>query len=535
MSTITLAAQWFAVWALLCHLSCVSSVPDIPHPEKIERKIAGTVRVGRFVSPYSYEWFIRAELFAARDEDGAAVDAYRKALAGPEEDPLVLARLAEALGRLGEREAAVQVLGRATRIDPDSEAVWLARARNAEREGDVQGALTAYERAQKAAPQSAQAPLAQARLLEKQGANEDARSVLERFAKRAPAHSAAAARARLALAIANGDLTSASKAMASLRYVAPPQAEEVRAVVTLALKYGDFELAAMLLEPLPRAPQDSGLRLRALLGAGRTAAVEALLTTEPAESIGGIIEAAKTYLAIGRPEHALSLAKAALVTGDHGETLRVAAEASLVIGKYSDAAKYFAKITPGAPVFTRSRRGLALARYAASLPKSAVQKLSATAASDPSLTRAAKLEILEALAEMYLWQGAFTNAIETVRLAGTDPLATALRASVFERAGQVAQAVQLYLELQIDAEGLPDNFIARAKAERSVVAGDLNDAVRTLKASTQAHPDDLLGAVRLAELLAKGGDSASARQLAVAALPLVEERPLRDRLRQLLR
>jgi hypothetical protein len=224
------------------------------------------------------------------------------------------------------------------------------------------------------------------------------------------------------------------------------------------------------------------------------------------------------------------------VTGDHGETLWVAAEASLAIGKYSAAAKYFAKIAPDTAAFAHSRRGLALARYAASLPKAAARNLSATAASDPSLGRDAKLQILEALADMYLRQSAFTDAMETVRLAGTDPRAIAVRASVFERAGQFAQAVQLYLELQVDAEGVPDNFIARAKAERRVADGDLKDAVRTLTACTKAHPDDLLGAVRLAELLAQGGDSSSARQLAVAALPLLDdERPLRDRLRRLLR
>src|SRR5262245_14492021 len=55
-----------------------------------------------FVSPYSYEWFIRGELLVARGAYAQAAEAYRSALASADDDPYLLSRLADALDRAGQ-------------------------------------------------------------------------------------------------------------------------------------------------------------------------------------------------------------------------------------------------------------------------------------------------------------------------------------------------------------------------------------------------------------------------------------------------
>src|SRR5262245_18084499 len=75
----------------------------------------------RFVSPYSYEWFIRAELHVAAGRYAEAVEAYEMALTSADDDAYVLARLAEAQDHAGETEAAARTLRTGLELDPQSE------------------------------------------------------------------------------------------------------------------------------------------------------------------------------------------------------------------------------------------------------------------------------------------------------------------------------------------------------------------------------------------------------------------------------
>src|SRR5262249_28245241 len=153
----------------------------------------------------SYEWFIRGELLAARGEHAAAAEAYEAALSSADDDPYLLARLADARDLAGDSAGAAHALDTALEIDPESEAAWLQRGAIAERRDEVPAALAAYEHAQEAAPRNPDAPLALARVLRAQGSQERAVAVLERFAAQSERGSAAALEARLELARARGD------------------------------------------------------------------------------------------------------------------------------------------------------------------------------------------------------------------------------------------------------------------------------------------------------------------------------------------
>ena len=143
-----------SIWAfnLALVLSACSHGEFPSSSTKIVRRLGGVAQTGHFVSPYSYEWFIRGELASARHDWATAVQAYRMALAAPEEDTLVLSRLADALDHLGEPDQAQEVLEHAAQLDISSEAVWLMRGNIAERHGDIDVAIRAYERAEVAAP-----------------------------------------------------------------------------------------------------------------------------------------------------------------------------------------------------------------------------------------------------------------------------------------------------------------------------------------------------------------------------------------------
>src|SRR5512139_1879293 len=79
----------FALGALLAALGGCAHRGEPP----VVRVVDGTARPGRFVSPYEYEHFLRAERCAALADYACAIDGYQRALLGAEEDPFVLARL----------------------------------------------------------------------------------------------------------------------------------------------------------------------------------------------------------------------------------------------------------------------------------------------------------------------------------------------------------------------------------------------------------------------------------------------------------
>jgi thioredoxin-like negative regulator of GroEL len=330
---------------------------------------APPVHVHAFVSPYSYEWFTRAELLSLRGDYARAAEAYRNALAGADPDAYVLSRLADALDRGGDAAGAEQALGAGLAVDPQSEAIWLAHARIAQRHARTGDAIAAFERAESAAPQSPDAPLALSALLRAGGDPERADAVLERFAARSEHGSRGALRAQVELARARGDTASLA---AAVRAWIPHAAGEPALAAALAadlLARGRPALAERLLEHVPEGERDPRLRLQLALALMQTEQVELLLAVEAPERLGGPLEIADAYLRIGRPERALR-ALEERASADEADPNRRALLQGLALldgGQPARAALQLARVPAGSAYAPRARAALAAALRAGGL------------------------------------------------------------------------------------------------------------------------------------------------------------------------
>jgi tetratricopeptide (TPR) repeat protein len=313
-----------------------------------------------FGSPYGYEWFVRAELLAARAQYANAAEAYRRALASGDEDPYLLARLAEALDRAGDVQGAERALQAGLELDPYSEAVWLERGRSARQRGAIDQALAAYERAESAAPSSPDAPFAQAELLGQQGHPERALAVLERFAARNDAGSMAALRARLELARARGN--GAALAEAARAWLAGPggDAKLLRRTAAELLVAGRPALALRVLEGIAPVEQDAPLRLQTRLALMQREQVELLLATTPPEALGGPLEIADAYLRIDRPERALAALEEQASASDDEPHRRGLLRGLALLGTHqpASAALLLARIPAASAYHARAVQGL---------------------------------------------------------------------------------------------------------------------------------------------------------------------------------
>jgi len=355
---------WLTAPGLL--LVACSHSASLPAPHQATEAAAASNSA--FASPYAYEWFIRAEVLRAHGQLAPAIAAYRAALTSADEDPYVLSRLAGALDEYGDRAAADAELNAALTLDPHSEAAWFTRAQIAERHDEVDAAVAAYERAESAAGHSAQAPLALARLLRMQGSNERAIAVLTRFEARTLPGSAGAALAALELALMRDDGAAAyAAAQAQLRAATFSRDALLRTARDL-LDRGRPELAERILQALPSQPQDTPLRLRALLACGRREAAEALLTTADPAVFGGLVPTAQAYLAVQRADLALELAASALLLApNEARAQLVNAQATLALGRYTDAAVLFAQLQAAGSAGASAQAGLMLALQAEGL------------------------------------------------------------------------------------------------------------------------------------------------------------------------
>jgi tetratricopeptide (TPR) repeat protein len=361
-------AALLALAACACACAGAAHEPGAPPP-----RVAGQARPPappRFISPHSYEWFVRAELLLARGERAKAVEAYRLALAGAEEDPYVLARLADALDQAGDARGADEALQAGLELDPQSEAIWLALGRIAARRGDTARAFAAYERAEAAASGAPDAPLALAELLQRRGHPERAIAVLERLAEHSAQGDAPLLQARLQLASARGD--GAALALAARQYLehGGGDPELVRRSAGELLAAGNAALAARLLAPLPQTDRDARLRLDALLALSELDAVELLLATTPPQHVGGPLAVAEAYLAIGRPARALELLSEQSAAEDPDPQRRTLlhARAMQAAGRYADAATAAASIPSTSIHHPAARQTLVRALKAGGLP-----------------------------------------------------------------------------------------------------------------------------------------------------------------------
>ncbi len=264
----------------------------------------------RFVSPYTYEWFIRAELFVAQGDLPQAADAYRRALAGADEDPLVVARLALTLDAMGDAEGAREQLDHGDTLDPASEAIALARGEIAERHEDRAGAIAAYQRAQQVAPRSSRPVFALARVLS--DAPERALAVLRQFRDHNERWQPPRMRVDLTIALREGDLSHAVEALNVLRTLSFATTQETEAVARLAFDQGRPWLARELLGNASERLVDRSLWLRVLLAVGDTETARRVLAQATVDEIGGADAMAHLYLTLGDHEHAAELAKLSL-------------------------------------------------------------------------------------------------------------------------------------------------------------------------------------------------------------------------------
>ena len=319
-------------------------------PTVATRIIDGESRTA-VVSPYVYEHFTRAELAAHMGDDALAVDEYRLARLGPADDVLIVARLAEALDRLGRRDDADGALAEGEQLDDESEALWLARARIAANRDRLAEAVDAAARAAELAPESDDPLLVLADLLRRTEATPRADAVLSRAGD-----SATALRVRVTSAIVRGDGPAAAEAIERLLRVAPARMDEIEAAARLALDDGRPALALHLLEHLPERRARTE-KVRALLATGRRAEAAAWMRSEPPEAFGSPYEHAWLSLQAGEIDRAIETAEAAVVLGDLRAWI-VIGSARLREGDAAGAADAFSRVPAGVRGAEDAREGL---------------------------------------------------------------------------------------------------------------------------------------------------------------------------------
>jgi len=322
-----------------------------------------------FASPFTYEWFVRAELLRASGRLEDAIEAYRTALTGADEDAQLSARLGSALAEHGDLAGAQQVLDEALVLDPESESVWLARAELSELRGDLDSAINALERAERAAPSSARAPLRLAELLREHGHVERASAVLERFrARSSVAGGADAHRAALEQALERRDADEVFEATLPYRLGAPPSATLVQRAATLLLERERPVLALRVLELLPPPERDASLELRVLRTVGSLPALESWFVTHEPTRSDERVEAARALLLLGKVEDAAIIVDAERLSQPVTPILQLlAAQVELARGHYADAAESFARVPSAASVAAEARLGLTQALSALGL------------------------------------------------------------------------------------------------------------------------------------------------------------------------
>lgn len=483
-------------------------------PGRITRRVGGEVRTGVFVSPYAYERFLRGELAELRGELAEAAREYERARAGPEDDVLLVARLADVRDRLGRERDALALLREGEALDPRSELLALTRGRIHERHGRLDDAIEAYSQAAASAPGSEEGPLALSALLRARGEREEADAVLARYLERG--RGAGAARARLRLAIESGQPQAADEAVRALLEVAPARADEVRAAAVAALEGDRPELALRLLASAPEREEDRPLRLRAALRAGDRARAEGVLATWLPESPAGLLDVARGYLELGRPGRAAELARVAS-SANAGTTARLLLGRALRgEGRVDESAAVLASIERGSAAWPESVVELARTLRAAGRPALAAEVLERTGSDE--------VEVVLGLAEARGEAGDDVGALAALH--GDDPQVRAARAERLEAMGRLEEAWAILAGLPLEHRAVTE----RARAEAALRDGERDRALRILAAWVEASPEDVLARARYAELLAAAGQQEEARRVASRALPLAVWPSVRARL-----
>jgi tetratricopeptide (TPR) repeat protein len=289
--------------AILTMIGCSRQVGST-----IPRRVDGELVAGPGVGPEIYERYIEGELAYARGDLAAAHRAF--AAAAPERDPFVLARLAEVIAREGDLDHARRLVEDGQRRHPESEALWIARARIAEMADRPDEALDAYGHALRIAPGSAGPVLGAVTLLERRSKRTEALELLAGYVAREPDRSPTAWWRYLVLLVDSSPSEAAvEEAAEALHRLSPRHDEAMRELAARALAEDHPEIALALIGLLPRIREDVPTYLAALAGARGLAEALRQLDRMPDSLVGGPLGRGRCFLELGRPAMAAALAE----------------------------------------------------------------------------------------------------------------------------------------------------------------------------------------------------------------------------------
>jgi tetratricopeptide (TPR) repeat protein len=299
-----------------------------------------------FVSPSSYEGFIRGELQAARGAHARAIESYRAAIDLGDSDPYLIAKLAEELDRAGLDAEARDLLTRAIDKHPKSEALALASARAYRRHDDAERALSSYARAEELA-RSSDTALERITYLRELGNHERAVEALYALAKRQePSHNGSVrdrVRVELELALLGQHRMPVVSCARDWLALGGGDAQLTRRAASAMFAMGYFALALELLAVVPASEDDGQLRLRSAIALGRTAECEHILSSLPPHWLGGPLIMGEAYLAIGLPEQALRILSESTTGNEDASTAaqrtQLIARSLVAAGRANEAAK----------------------------------------------------------------------------------------------------------------------------------------------------------------------------------------------------
>lgn len=512
---------WFGITIVLGACQAHTSAP-------LTRYVGGEVRSGTYVPPQAYDAYLRAELAFSRGDYSEAAQGFERTLTLGPDDPYVIARMAECMQHLDHGDRARRLVDGALESYPDSEALWLVKARLAENDGQFVEAIDAYARAEEAAPFADEAPIGLARLLRRRGAVSRADVILQRYLERTGAQSAEAARARLLAAIETQDISTATDAAETLLDVAPARAQEVRDLAKKAYAEDAPLLTARLLAKVSRSVPDEVLRVQALIAAKQITQARSVLLTSSPERFGGLVPTARLFLAVDLPRRAMELAEVALsARSSDSEARLIRGLALLRRGQSTGAARDFALVPPGASDFVAARLHLADIFMDLGAESLALEVIAHSLRHAPQ-----SLALRSYLARLRLKNMGLASALELFEDV-PDALHMVERAELLDLAGDFHAAQQTYSAIELSqALQLPEHAQARVRAEHLWNNKQMRRAVALLTAHTERMPEDISARMRLIDMLKQLGRTQDAQRLTEQTRPLLYTKTLRKRLEE---
>jgi tetratricopeptide (TPR) repeat protein len=277
----------------------------------------------RFVSPSAYEAYLRGSVLYAQGAYTQAARQLDAAATLADDDPAILAELARAQDRGGDRQGAAATLARMEALAPCAEPLWLAHGELHESHGELARAENAYRHGVECAPQAVALRLALAGALRKLGRAAESLEALP------PPRAGEPKSLAVARALAGADAAELDFAFDTWLAEGEVDSATLRAGIERALALGAARLAARLLEHV-RTELPLALRARVALDAADRRAL-ALLIAEPATRSDALVSA-EVALLLGDADRAALEADDALAHAPSDRARLIRARAELVRG-----------------------------------------------------------------------------------------------------------------------------------------------------------------------------------------------------------